>query len=66
MALYYVDFENVHFDGLKGIERLNIEDQVLIYCRESDVKAIRRGLRKTKASIKCCIVNDFSKNVSGF
>ncbi len=65
-SVYYVDFENVHFDGLRGVERLNVEDRVLIYCRENDVEVIRRCLHKTKASVKCCIVNDFSRNALDF
>ena len=66
MAFYYVDFENVHFNGLKGVDELDSDDQVLIYCREKDVDVIRRCMCKTRASVKCCIVNDVSKNALDF
>ncbi len=65
-SVYYVDFENVHFEGLVGIERLKSDDKVLIYCREIDVDVIKRKLSKNNASVRCCIVNDYSKNALDF
>ena len=68
MALYYVDFENVHTGGLNGIEELCRKDEVYIYCREIDVKRIERNLMKKniKASVKCKIVDGVTKNALDF
>ena len=65
-SVYYVDFENVHYDGLKGIEKLDSKDQVLIYCRENDLEHIKREIHKTKAKVCCRIVNGVSKNALDF
>lgn len=68
MALYYVDFENVHAEGLKGIEDLDRKDEVRIYCREMDVKGIEIRLKqkKIKALVKCVIVRCRTKNALDF
>ena len=68
MALYYVDFENVHTGGLKGIEELCRKDEVYIHCRETDVKRIESNLMKknVKASVKCKIVDGVTKNALDF
>ncbi len=68
MALYYVDFENVHTGGLKGIEELGRKDEVYIYCRETDIKGIERILKRKeiKASVVCQIVDGVTKNALDF
>ncbi len=68
MALYYVDFENVHAGGLKGIEELGRKDEVYIYCRETDIKGIERILKRKeiKASVVCQIVDGVTKNALDF
>ncbi len=68
MAIYYVDFENVHIGGLKGAESLYQDDTVLIYCRDKDVSAIETECkkRKIKAFVKCCVVNGTRKNALDF
>ena len=68
MALYYVDFENVHTGGLNGIEELCRKDEVYIYCRETDVKGIESKLKqkKIKALVKCKIVDGVTKNALDF
>ena len=65
MALYYVDFENVHAGRLNGIEELGRKDEVYIYCRETDLENIKRLINKQniKASEKCRIVNGRKKCV---
>jgi hypothetical protein len=64
--VYYIDFENVHFNGLKGIEELEKEDSVLIYCRKPDIARIKQYLPTTKAKVKCCLVEGVSKNALDF
>ncbi len=68
MALYYVDFENVHAGGLKGIESLDSNDSLLIYCRDKDVSIIKDEInkRKVKAFVKCCVVTGKTKNALDF
>ena len=34
MAIYLIDFENVHSDGLKGIEQLDRKDECYIFYSE--------------------------------
>ena len=34
MAIYLIDFENVHSDGLKGIEQLTSKDECYIFYSE--------------------------------
>lgn len=37
MAVYLIDFENVHSDGLKGIDQLSADDRVyLFYSQNAD------------------------------
>ena len=31
MAIYFIDYENVHIDGLKGVARLKEDDAVCIF-----------------------------------
>ena len=68
MAFYYVDFENVQFNGLEGLETLEKGDKVFIFCREMDVNRIRSSLKSisTKAFVCCKIVNCVSKNALDF
>ena len=68
MAIYYVDFENVHIGGLKGAESLYEDDTVLVYCRDKDVSAIETECkkRKIKAFVKCCVVTGTTKNALDF
>ena len=68
MTSYYIDFENVQLNGLRGIEDLDKKDQVLIYCRETDVGRIKAAFKRMdyKASVKCRIVNCVSKNALDF
>ncbi len=68
MAIYYVDFENVHINGLNGAESLDSNDTILIFCREKDVISIKKEckLRKIDAFIKCCVVYSTTKNALDF
>ncbi len=68
MTFYYIDFENVQLNGLKGIETLEKKDQVLIYCRETDIVRIKTALFRVeyKASVRCRIVNCVTKNALDF
>ncbi len=68
MVYYYIDFENVQLNGLKGIEGLEKKDKVLIYCRETDIGRVKTALYgvDTKSSITCRIVNCVSKNALDF
>ena len=68
MAIYYVDFENVHIGGLKGVESLYADDTALVYCRDKDVSAIEHECkkRKIKAFVKCCVVTGTTKNALDF
>ena len=68
MAIYYIDFENVHIGGLKGAETLDSDDTVLVYCRDKDVSVIREEFKKinVKAYIKCCVVTGTTKNALDF
>ena len=68
MVYYYIDFENVQLNGLKGIEELEKRDKVLIYCRETDIGRIKTALYgvNIKASVTCRIVNSTSKNALDF
>ncbi len=68
MAIYYVDFENVHIGGLKGAESLDPEDTILVYCRDNDVLVIEEACkkRKIKACVKCCVVTGTTKNALDF
>ena len=34
MAIYLIDFENVHSDGLKGIEQLDRKDECYFFYSE--------------------------------
>jgi len=68
MALYYVDFENVHIYGLKGAESLDSDDSVFVYCRDKDVSVIKDECkkRKIKAYVKCLVVTGKTKNALDF
>ena len=68
MAFYYVDYENVHLSGLKGIEELNHKDEVYIYCRYSDIKRIETSVNKKdiKSKVKCIVVEGRTKNALDF
>ena len=68
MAIYYVDFENVHIGGLKGAENLDSYDTILIFCRENDVEKIKNECkrREIKAYTKCCVVSSTTKNALDF
>lgn len=37
MAIYLIDFENVHSDGLKGIEKLERNDECYIFTVSTQV-----------------------------
>ncbi len=68
MAIYYVDFENVHIGGLKGAESLDKNDTVLVYCRDNNVSTIKDDCkkRKIKACVKCLVVTGKTKNALDF
>ena len=68
MAYFYVDYENVHSDGLAGIDTLSKSDRVFIYCRQDDVPRIRTyfSFTKTKATVSCRIVEATTKNALDF
>ena len=68
MAIYYVDFENVHIGGLKGAESLDSNDKMLIFCREKDVDRIKKECKRRdiKALTKCCFISNTTKNALDF
>ena len=68
MAIFYVDFENMHIMGLKGAESLDSDDSLIIYCRDKDVSVIKDecSKRKIKAFVKCCVVTGKTKNALDF
>ena len=54
MVRYLIDFENVHSDGLTGIEKLSKNDSILIFYSKNANKVdidIIKNLIKTKAEI---------------
>ena len=55
MTIYYVDYENVNSQGLKGVEHLTENDEVnILYSKKADnVKIdILTALMASKASIR--------------
>lgn len=65
---YYVDFENVHYAGLEGIERLDKKSIVYIYCREGSRKYIESLdiVKQSGAEIVYQIVKAKTKNALDF
>jgi len=57
---YFIDFENVHFGGLDGIDELIKGDIVYIFCNESQYKSLVKYQSENKfncsVKIKECIV----------
>ncbi|MBQ4627378.1 MAG: hypothetical protein IJB45_09030 [Clostridia bacterium] len=55
MAVYFIDYENVHVDGLKGVSGLNEEDMVCIFYSEKAntmTFGLHRRLTECKAAIE--------------
>lgn len=61
MAIYFIDYENVHIDGLKGVSSLTEEDSVCIFYSEKANNltfGLHRRLIASKAKIeyiKACV-----------
>lgn len=67
-VVYLVDYENVHSNGLVGVEELTRTDTVIVFCREDDVKRIEAFLfdKKIKCKVYCNIVSAHTKNALDF
>lgn len=67
-SYYFVDFENVHLQGLEGIESLRRSDKVVIFCRKEDINKIKMYLSKkdVTASVEGYIVTETTKNAMDF
>ena len=52
--IFFIDYENVHMSGLRGLTKLAKGDEVLIFCRENDVEKLHEYLDhiNTKALVK--------------
>ena len=51
MAVYLIDFENVHSDGLKGIDQLSADDMVyLFYSQNADTITFDMHFKQAKSS----------------
>lgn len=46
MAMYFVDYENVHVDGMKSVSKLTEEDSVCIFYSEK-ANTLTFGLPQT-------------------
>ena len=55
MAIYLIDYENVHVDGLKGVAKLTDDDFVCIFYSENQDKltfGLHRRLCESNAKIE--------------
>lgn len=55
MAIYFIDYENVHVDGLKGVAKLTEDDSVCIFYSEKAntlTFGLHRRLLESKAKIE--------------
>ncbi len=70
MADFYIDFENVHYRGLIGIDNLTKADKVFIYCRENEKFNILNYINRRKISIRSKLefifIAEYTKNALDF
>ena len=68
MTYFFVDYENVHLQGLEGIEVLCKYDKVVVYCRKDDIKRIKAYLhnKNIRASVEGFVVKETIKNAADF
>lgn len=70
MSNFYIDFENLHYRGLLGIDKLPKSDKVFIYCREPDKSHILSffsdKLLNIRAGIEYRFITDLTKNALDF
>lgn len=67
-VVYLIDYENVHCNGLVGVEELTRTDTVIVFCRADDVKRVEIFLfdKKIKCKVYCNIVSARTKNALDF
>lgn len=69
MAIYFIDYENVHVDGLKGVAKLSDEDLVCIFYSERAntlTFGLHRRLIESKAKIEYIKVSTGTPNSLDF
>lgn len=69
MAIYFIDYENVHVDGLKGVAKLSEEDLVCIFYSEKAntlTFGLHRRLLESKAKIEYIKVSTGTPNSLDF
>lgn len=69
MAIYFIDYENVHVDGLKGVAKLNEDDLVCIFYSENAntlTFGLHRRLLESKAKIEYIKVSTGTPNSLDF
>lgn len=68
MRIFYIDYENVHYNGLDGVECISCKDKVIIFggtndgIRFSDINC----LLKTKAKLEFVTVSTGKKDALDF
>ena len=68
MRIFYIDYENVHYDGLDGVENISCKDKIIIFggtndgIRFSDINC----LLKTKAKLEFVTVSTGKKDALDF
>ncbi|MBQ9850682.1 MAG: hypothetical protein IJO36_08270 [Clostridia bacterium] len=62
MSLYFIDYENVHIDGLKGVAKLSEDDTVCIFYSEK-ANTMTFGLHKRLIESKAKI--EYYKSLTG-
>ena len=69
MAIYFIDYENVRVDGLKGVAKLTEDDSVCIFYSENQDKltfGLHRRLCESKAKIEYIKIKLDRKNALDF
>lgn len=70
MRIYYIDFENVGFKGLEGIETLTKNDKVIIFIykhsSEQEISHLKQYLKDTKAKVVMNFFKVHTKNSLDF
>ena len=69
MAIYFIDYENVRVDGLKGVAKLTEDDSVCIFYSENQNKltfGLHRRLCESKAKIEYIKIKLDRKNALDF
>ncbi len=70
MAYFYIDFENLHYRGLLGIDELPKSDKVYIYCREPDKSHILSFFNdkpfNIRAKYEFRLITELTKNALDF